>query len=292
MDRFARVTRGADFEWYVGDSAMKKKALYNWTVAHAPVGVTFVQEENNQGAGFPKELYGNAYISESGPTYATGPQVRGKRIVMFAFDDKGKVTGPKTLVEYNGNGKSTIAGLAAGSDGLYFSALYPDDAKLGPYAPKAKLYRVRYAEQAGAAPKNATVDKKLCTDDELKITAAPAKTTVARKTSLTIGLKVQNTSKRSCLRDVGADLQELQLLRDGEKLWSSDDCGPLRGSQVVRLGPGQSRSYSATWNGKASNTCEKKGRRVPAGASPAAGVYEIVARVGSDRSEPVTITLK
>ncbi|MEU7825669.1 PQQ-dependent sugar dehydrogenase [Catellatospora sp. NPDC049133] len=292
VDRFARVTRGADFEWYVGDSAMKKKALYNWTVAHAPVGVTFVQEENNQGAGFPKELYGNAYISESGPTYATGPQVRGKRIVMFAFDAKGKVTGPKTLVEYNGNGKSTIAGIAAGTDGLYFSALYPDDAKDGPYAAKAKLYRVRYADAAGAAPKDAKVDKKLCTDDELKITAAPAKTTVARKTSLTIGLKVQNTSKRSCVRDVGADLQELQLLRDGEKLWSSDDCGPVRGSQVVRFAPGQSRAYSATWNGKASNTCEKKGRRVPAGASPAAGTYEIVARVGSDRSEPVTITLK
>ncbi|MEV0458524.1 PQQ-dependent sugar dehydrogenase [Catellatospora methionotrophica] len=292
MDRFARVTRGTDFGWYVGDSAMKNKALYNWTVAHAPVGITFVQEEGGQGAGFPKEVYGNAYISESGPTYASGPQVRGKRIVMFAFDDKGKATGPKTLIEYNGNGKSTVAGLAAGADGLYFSALYPDDVKDGPYAAKSKIYRVRYAEQAGAAPKTSGVDKKLCTDDELKVTAAPAKTTVARKSPLTITLKVQNTSKRSCTRDVGADLQELQLLRDGEKVWSSDDCGPLHGNQVVRFGPGQSRTYQVTWNGKTSNTCVKKGRRVPAGPSPAVGAYEIVARVGSDRSEPVTIKLK
>jgi glucose/arabinose dehydrogenase len=291
-DRFARVTRGADYGWYVGDSAMKKKALYNWTVAHAPVGITFVQEEHGQGAGFPKELYGNAYVSESGPTYASGPQVRGKRIVMFAFDDEGRAIGPKTLVEYNGNGKSTIAGIAAGADGLYFSALYPDDPKDGPYAPRAKLYRVRYAEQAGAAPKGAKVDKKLCTDDELKVTADPAKDAVARKSPLSITLKAQNTSKRSCLRDLGADLQELQLLRDGEKVWSSDDCGPLHGNQLVRLGPGQSRSYTVTWNGKASNTCVKKGRRVPAGPSPAAGVYEIVARVGSDRSEPVTVRLK
>ncbi len=293
MDRFARVTRGTDFGWYVGDSAMKNKALYNWSVAHAPVGITFVQEENGQGAGFPKEVYGNAYISESGPTYASGPQVRGKRIVMFAFDAKGKVTGPKTLVEYNGNGKSTIAGIAAGADGLYFSALYPDDAKDGPYAPKAKLYRVRYADKAGAAPKAAKVDKKLCTDDELKVSASPAKAAVDRKSPLNITLKVQNTAKRSCVRDLGADLQELQLLRDGEKVWSSDDCGPLHGNQVVRLGPGDSRSYTVAWNGKQSNTCEKKGgRRVPDGSSPAVGAYDIVARVGSDRSEPVPLRIK
>ena len=111
---------------------MKKKALYNWTPTHAPVGITFVQKEGNQAAGFPKEKYGNAYVSESGPTYATGPQVRGKRIVEFTFDEDGKVTGPKTLVEYNGYGKSTVAGIAAGPDGLYFTALYPDGATDGP----------------------------------------------------------------------------------------------------------------------------------------------------------------
>ncbi|MDI1465941.1 PQQ-dependent sugar dehydrogenase [Catellatospora sp. KI3] len=293
VDRFARVTRGADYGWYAGDSAMRKKALYNWGVAHGPVNIAFVQRDGNQSAGFPQDKFGHAFVSESGPTYATGPQVRGKRIVEFTFDGDGKVGEPTTLVEYNGNGKSSVAGLAAGADGLYFTALYPDDAAAGPYAAKAKIYRVRYASEAGAAPRPVKLDPKLCTDDELSVTVVPAWTRLDAGAPLSVTLKVKNSSKRSCSRDIGADLQEVRLQRGAVKIWSSDDCGPAHGTLPARFAPGYERVFQVAWNGESSSKCTKRGhQRVPDGGSPDEGDYQLVGRIGSDRSKPVTITLK
>jgi hypothetical protein len=73
-----------------------------------------------------------------------GPQARGKRISEFAPDGSGELGGPPVpLVEYAGVGKATTAGLAAASDGLYFTDLFPDLAS-SPIEPGANLLRVRY----------------------------------------------------------------------------------------------------------------------------------------------------
>jgi len=61
----------------------------------------------------------HAFVTESGPTYATGPQELGKRIVEFDPQPGGEMGGhPHGLVEYTGTGKATAVGLAAGPDGL------------------------------------------------------------------------------------------------------------------------------------------------------------------------------
>jgi hypothetical protein len=88
----------------------------------------------------------HAFVAESGPTWATGPQVLGKRIVEFAPDpDTGEIGGhPHTLVEYTGTGKSTAAGLAAGPGGLYFTELYRDQGYSSAIDPGARLLRIRY----------------------------------------------------------------------------------------------------------------------------------------------------
>lgn len=295
VDRLARVTKGADYGWYAGDSVMRKRALYNWNVAHAPVSITFVQAEGNQSAGFPADKQGHAFVSESGPTYASGPQTRGKRIVDFAFRANGTVSNPTTLVEYNGNGKSTVAGLAAGSDELYFTSLYPDNPTDDPWEPKAKIYRVRHAAKAGAAPKPANMDPTMCTDKELAVSTTLARTSVDRHASLAITLRVKNTSKRTCRRDVGPDLQELRIMHGDEKVWSSDDCGPAHGNLVATFPAGHVRSYTEVWNGRSSSGCVKKpnkARRVSAGPAPAAGTYTVIGRIGTDRSQPTTIKVR
>ena len=89
-----------------------------------------------------------AYVTESGPTWATGPQANGKRIVEFAPGADGTFTGglPATLVEYTGTGKATAAGLATGPDGLYFTDLYKDVDYVSPIDPGANLLRVRWPE--------------------------------------------------------------------------------------------------------------------------------------------------
>ena len=87
----------------------------------------------------------------SGPTYAAGPQARGKRIEQFTdldtLNGSGKLaTPPITLLNYNGTGRATISAIAAGPDGLYFSDLYRDDGVGGPTAIGANVYRVRYVD--------------------------------------------------------------------------------------------------------------------------------------------------
>ena len=106
---------------------MSINANYNWNPAHAPVNIAFVQSATFAGSQFPSGKLDHAFVSESGPTYATGPQTRGKRIVEFVLDANGnRISGPTTLVEYTGAGSGTVVGLAAGPDGLYFTELYKD----------------------------------------------------------------------------------------------------------------------------------------------------------------------
>ena len=125
---------------------MRNFALYNWEPAHAPVNLAFVQPETFVGSGFPIEKMSHAFVTESGPTYATGPQTRGKRISDFSPMGTGDFAGttPVPLIEYTGTGKATANGLAAGPDGLYFTDLYKDVDAATPIDPGAKLLRVRF----------------------------------------------------------------------------------------------------------------------------------------------------
>jgi hypothetical protein len=147
------------------------------------------------------------------------------------------------------------------------------------------------AEVTPTATPEPTLDPNLCTDDELKVTAVPARTSLAQGDELNITLLIKNTSNRSCSRDVGADLQELRIVQGTEKIWSSDDCGGLRGHELRQFPVGHERSYSAFWNGKSSSACAKSMKRTPDGPVPPAGEYTIIGRVGTDLSSPVTIKL-
>ena len=145
VDRFAQINEGVNYGWTGSNSDMFINAIYNWNPAHAPVNITFVEPETFGGSQFPTSKMDRAFISESGPTYAAGPQTRGKRIVEFELDASGNVLdGPNTLVEYVGTGRATVVGLATGPDGLYFTDLYKDLDATTPIDAGARVYRVRY----------------------------------------------------------------------------------------------------------------------------------------------------
>ncbi len=146
VDRIARVDRGFNYGYDGTDASMLTGALYNWSRAHAPVNVAFVQPEAFGGSGFPASQWDHAFVTESGPTWVSGPQVLGKRIVEFDPDpETGEIGGhPHTLVEYTGTGKATAAGLAAGPDGLYFTELYRDQGATRAIDPGARLLKVRH----------------------------------------------------------------------------------------------------------------------------------------------------
>lgn len=144
IDRLAMIVKGENYRW-PQDEGMTYRAAYRWIPAHAPVNLAFVEPGRLGGSGFPAGSMGHAFVTESGPTYAAGPQELGKRIVEFGLgSDGGLQSGPETLAEYTGVGHATAVGIAAGPDGLYFSDLYPDPVGVSPIEPGAHVYRISY----------------------------------------------------------------------------------------------------------------------------------------------------
>lgn len=145
VDRLAQINPGVNYGWNNTDASMFTNAIYNWTTAHAPVNLAFIQSQTFAGSQFPAGKLDHLFVSESGATYAAGPQSNGKQIVEFVLDAAGnRVSGPTPLVKYSGTGRSTVVGLAAGPDGLYFTDLYEETGANGATAVGAKVYRIRY----------------------------------------------------------------------------------------------------------------------------------------------------
>ncbi len=144
VDRLARMEAGVNYGWNGSDASMGNQAIHNWAPSTGPVNIAWIQPTIFSGSGFPASKQDHAFVTESGPTYATGPQANGKRITEFEISAAGNlISGPTTLIEYAGTGKATVAGLAAGPDGLYFTDLYADQGNFA-IASGAQILRVRY----------------------------------------------------------------------------------------------------------------------------------------------------
>ncbi|MET8085192.1 hypothetical protein [Micromonospora sp. NPDC005237] len=134
-----------------------------------------------------------------------------------------------------------------------------------------------------------SVDDGTCTDAEISVTSVARPTSVQRGAVVDLQLKIKNTSERTCSRNVGADLQEIFIKAGAEKVWSSDTCGKVQGSDVQSFTPGFERSYQVGWNGRDTTRCDGAG--LAAGPFPPAGTYQVFARVGTKYSAPVKITI-
>lgn len=130
-----------------------------------------------------------------------------------------------------------------------------------------------------------------CTDDEIRVTALAERTEFTPGDPVQLTIVIRNDSDRTCRRDIGGDLRELSLVlgTGAERVWSSRDCGGPEGSDERQLPPDFESSYFLVWNGRASDTCDGD---EPGGDHVAAGEYQLFARLGTDHSEPVTLTLR
>jgi hypothetical protein len=124
-----------------------------------------------------------------------------------------------------------------------------------------------------------------CTDAEIMVTPVPEVPSARVGVAVKFTLKIKNVSTRACPRDVGADMQELYLQAGGAKVWSSDACDRRRGSDVVSLPPNHEVAYYVIWDGK---TTAKGCANRP---FVARGAYQLVGRLGTRVSEPVTLTV-
>lgn len=147
-DRFAKVVRGRNYLWDGTDESMVNFAMATWNAPAAPVQVAFVEPEKFDGSAFPAAHQRSVFVTESGPTWGTAAQPIGKRITELTFDESDHIVRRETLVEYDGTGKATAAGIASGPDGLYFTDLYKDWGYETPIDRGANVMRVRWVGYA------------------------------------------------------------------------------------------------------------------------------------------------
>ncbi|NBE81144.1 hypothetical protein [Micromonospora rubida] len=131
-------------------------------------------------------------------------------------------------------------------------------------------------------------DAGTCTDAEISVTPVAVPSSVQRGAVVSLQLKIKNKSNRTCSRDVGADFQELYVKSGAEKVWSSDTCGNVKGSDVQSFTPGFERSYQVDWNGKDTSRCKDE---LANGPFPPAGSYQVFGRLDTKLSEPVKLTV-
>jgi hypothetical protein len=128
-----------------------------------------------------------------------------------------------------------------------------------------------------------------CTDSEMEVIAKSASAEVASGTPVPFTITIKNTSPRTCVRDVGADVQELLLQAEGITIWSSDDCGANHGQDLKEFAAGMEVSYTRTWPGHRSrggnNTVECTA------PVPGPGVYQLVARLDRKLSPPFDLKI-
>ncbi|MEU1585916.1 hypothetical protein [Micromonospora sp. NPDC005710] len=131
-------------------------------------------------------------------------------------------------------------------------------------------------------------DDGTCTDGEISVVSSASPTSVQRGTVAELQLRIKNTSNRTCSRNVGADLQEIFIKSGAEKIWSSDTCAKVQGSDVQTFTPNFERSYEVPWNGRDTSRCDGA---LAGGPFPPIGSYQVFARVGTKLSEAVKLTV-
>jgi hypothetical protein len=134
-------------------------------------------------------------------------------------------------------------------------------------------------------------DPSICNDDEILVTAVAAQTTVVRGESVRFTIRIAHDADRDCRRDVGGDQRELYLVRGSgaEHVWSSRDCANPSGTDEVELSAGWEREHHIDFSGFGTDRCDGA---AAAGPELQPGEYQLRARLGTDRSEQVTITLQ
>jgi len=137
-----------------------------------------------------------------------------------------------------------------------------------------------------SAPKPTPTGAVACTKEQISVTASTDAASYPVGSTPRLRMTIENTSSTPCTRDIGAAQNELLITSGTARVWSSDDCSPGGGSQVVTMAPGQSYSVAVTWLGKLS------AKGCPAN-QPAAtkGTYKLTGRNGDLTSAPAVFAL-
>jgi hypothetical protein len=131
-----------------------------------------------------------------------------------------------------------------------------------------------------------------CTDAEMRVTATAAAAAVRRRQPVEVTIKIRNVSRRTCSRDVGADVQELRIMDGTTVIWSSDDCSPNKGRAMRSFPADRELSFTLTWAGRRSRTGAGSVTCLAAAPAPEPAVYQLVARLDRKLSDPFDLRIQ
>ncbi len=89
-----------------------------------------------------------------------------------------------------------------------------------------------------------------CADSDIQVVANVDKTSFPVGTPITFKMLVTNNSDQTCKRNVGPKVNTISVSSGSVHVWSSDDCSPAGGDQIVAIPPKSSWQVQATWDQK------------------------------------------
>ncbi|GAA3297123.1 hypothetical protein GCM10020218_081790 [Dactylosporangium vinaceum] len=127
-----------------------------------------------------------------------------------------------------------------------------------------------------------------CTDDQIAVTVTVVPSPGPLGGTFSFDINIASKATDWCTRDLGSGAQEVQILRAGALLFSSDDCNTAKKTDVRAFAVGDAVTYRIQWSSYRAtpHVCA-------VGATPAPeGTYQVVARVGSKLSAATDFAIK
>ncbi len=177
------------------------------------------------------------------------------------------------------------AGAAAGPTGSQTPA--PDASPSSTSTPTSSPTSSPSTSPTGSAsPSETASGPAQCADSDIVVIASTSQSTYPAGQDPRLTVKVTNTSKKTCQRDVGQKAMEVKVTQGDRRIWSSDDCAPGGSAKIVPLKAGQSYTTSVVW----SRTTSKPG--CPSGQPSAkSGTYALTGRNLKVTSKPTAFAL-
>ncbi|MFG2041797.1 hypothetical protein [Dactylosporangium sp. NPDC048998] len=126
-----------------------------------------------------------------------------------------------------------------------------------------------------------------CTDDQIAVTASASPSPGVYGGTFTFFIAIVSKADGWCSRDLGPGAQEIQVLKDGVLIFTSDYCGRARTSDVRAFAAGDAVRYGYKWSSYRTTPHDCAFAKTP--APP--GTYQVVARVGTKVSAPVDFVI-
>ncbi len=141
VDRLMAIVRGGNYGWNGDDLSMRTNAILSWGPPGnpAPVGLLFPRREGAfaghevraavASTGEDPMPLASMFLALYGPAHRPGRNHAKSIVVITINPENGMVErNPEPLIQYAGEGVTTVLGLAEGPDGLYFTDFFGESA--------------------------------------------------------------------------------------------------------------------------------------------------------------------